>query len=211
MKDAVATMGGILPADAGGRDAVHVAVFSAVSEERLQAGQHIGIVSQDGPDIQVSAHRLPVEGTVAIVDPFIRGSVRPGQRFWAYLYPRTITALSHRWSHPALEETANVYVTPANKLASEEWLRNFCAYHDCPDYDSVMRGVALVADQTYTTEAYQQYSKNGDIGIAYDGEYLTFVGEDAHCEVPDEFWMHAENVLGRPIKGRKPSYFSCTC
>jgi hypothetical protein len=53
-KDAVATMGDVLPEDAGGRDAVHVAVFSAVSEERLFAGHEIIIVSHGERDTLVN-------------------------------------------------------------------------------------------------------------------------------------------------------------
>ena len=46
---------------------------------------------------------------------------------------------------------------------------------------------------------------------AWDDEYLHFNDTDAHGEIPDEFWIMAEIVLGRPIKGKKPSYFSCSC
>ena len=209
--DAVATMGGILPKEAGGRDAVHVAVFSAVSDERLRPGQHIGIVSQGETDVQVSANRIPVEGTIAIVDPFLDKPVQPGQRFWAYLYPRTITALSHRWSHPGLEETTSVYVTPATKLESEQWLQDFCKSNDAPGYDDLIRAATGLADGK-TRESWGDEGGWKDYyGWWSDGEYLGFGGQDAHCEIPAELWRHVEIVIGRPIKGDKPTYFTCSC
>jgi hypothetical protein len=190
VKDAVATMGGILPVDTFGRDAVHVAVFSAVAAVKLQPGQDIAILHQSNNDVEVA----PIGTTVAIVDPFLDAAVQPGERFWAYLYPRTITALSHRWSHPALEDTTAIYASPSAKLDSERWLRNFCAVSDCPSYE-----VVIGAASCYVTD--------GDDS----DEYLHFDGRDAHGEIPPEFWEHVAIVLGQEITGRKPTYFSCSC
>lgn len=192
MKDAVATMGNVLPDDAGGRDAVHVAVFSATSVERLFPGQDIAIAQRGELDAVVTSQGEHV----AIVDPFLRGSVEPGNRFWAYLYPRTITALSHRWGHPAFEKTDSVYAPPAGKLTSEQWLRDFINRSDCPGYEDVIAAAAKVAD---------------DRNNAFDPDYLHFNDRDAHGEIPAEFWDHVAVVLGRPIKGQRPTYFSCSC
>lgn len=193
MKDAVATMGDILPDDAGGRDAVHVAVFSAVSEERLFPGQDVALGSLEGRDATVRS----VGEHIGIVDPFVKQPVPAGARFWVYLYPRSITGLSHRWMHPAFEGNSGAaYSPPANKLASEQWLRNFCANADCPRYEIVLAEASKVADGN---------------NPAWDDGYLHFNDYDAHGDIPPEFWDHVEVVLGRPIKGRKPSYFSCSC
>lgn len=216
MKDAVATMGDVLPDDAGGRDAVHVAVFSATSPDRVLSGQHVSILQKGDPDSIVV--RNDIDG-VGLVDPFIEETkvILPGERFWVYLYPRTITALSHKWSHPAFEAAETTYATPAQKIESEEWLKDFIntqiaeeekladseiwledfvKHADCPGYDIVMKKVAEVAD--------------GNAG-GWDEDYLHFNGWDAGGEIPDEFWKHAEIVLGKPIKGPKAKYFSCSC
>src|ERR1700685_1457089 len=143
-KDAVATMGDLLPDDAGGRDAVHVAVFSAVSDEKLFPGQDIAIIERGEPDNKVTAK--PPSELIAIVDPFLKAAVPPGARFWAYLYPRTITSLSHRWGHPGFADAVvgSAYTPPSAKVSSEQWLRNFCATNDCPSYEEVMGAVARV-------------------------------------------------------------------
>lgn len=193
MKDAVATMGDLLPDDAGGRDAVHVAVFSAHSTVPLFPSQRVAVVSRGEADAEVS----PIGECCGIVDPFLMTAVKPGERCWIYLFPRTITALSHRWSHPAFEESIAFYAPPSAKLTSEQWLRDFCAKSDCPSYEEVMGKASRVAD--------------GGSGSNFDDNYLHFNDQDAHGEIPPEFWDHVAAVLGRPILGSKPTYFSCAC
>lgn len=190
MKDAVATMGDILPDDAGGRDAVHVAVISAVANERLFAGQEVGFDRMPNATSEGSAS---TKGThLGIVDPFLKVPVQPGQRFWLYLYPRTITGLNHQWTHPAFPDAkaGTVYVPPSTKLQSEQWLKDFCDRSDCPGYHAVMGAI--------------------ESGNGFEDEYLHFNGSDAHGEIPSEFWEHVENVLGRKF-AKHPTYFSCSC
>lgn len=201
MKDAVATMGSILPDDASGRDAVHIAVISVVAGELLAPGQHIGLT-----DETVDGERVATAGSdkmLGIVDPFISDTdnIRKGQRFWLYIYPRQITGLNHQWSHPDLplegRPTGEQYAPPAQKLASEQWLKDFCSKSDCPGFHAVMGVAELIAD--------------GGSGSDYDDEYIHFDGQDAHGEIPAEFWEHVSIYLGRPIRGKKATYFSCSC
>lgn len=192
MKDAVATMGSILPDDAGGRDAVHVAVIAVVAREKLLPGQDVGAFDEEGGQYVAD----PKAKHVGIVDPFLKGIVFPEQRFWLYLYPRTITGLNHQWSHPDFPSVP----PPSQPLTSEQWLRKFCEGADCPGYDDVMK---LIRDGDYSSE-------DGYFNARYEHEYLHFGGRDAHGEIPAEFWMHAENVLGRKIE-KRPAYFSCSC
>jgi hypothetical protein len=206
-KDAVATMGGVLPDDAGGRDAVHVAVFSAHSATQLMPGQPIKIIEQHDNDVDVLP--CPRKEGVAIVDPFLEKRVQPGQRFWAYLYPRTITALSHRWKHPAFEAVdSENYVPPSTKLKSEEWLKNYAQHADCPDYETLVHTAILLSKAT----GRQPLSVGGDdyLSSNWDNDYWHFSGIDGHAEIPPEFWDHMENVTGIKMK-RRPAYFSCSC
>lgn len=206
-KDAVETMGTLLPEDVGGRDAVHVAVVAVTAGEELDPGQRVGI--DWGNRIAPGSYKaFACSDPIGIVDPFLLGPVSPGMRFWLFLFPRTITGLCHRWTHPAFPEDEGskgedgeskgetLYRRPGVRLASERWLRNFCATSDCPGYEVVMEACERIAD--------------GEV-VGWDAEYIHFDGRDAHGQIPSEFWYHVEIVLGRPIKGKRATSFSCSC
>ncbi|HVL12339.1 MAG TPA: hypothetical protein VM529_07230 [Gemmata sp.] len=83
------------------RDAIHVAVAPVTAAARLAPGQHVGLV-QDGNTELVG----PCDRTIGVVDPFLAADVEPGQRFWLFLYPGTITGLRHVWTHPVFTAAA---------------------------------------------------------------------------------------------------------
>ena len=192
--DALATLGTIIDETAG-RDAIHLAVEPVVAGELLHPGQHIrmenGTAYANGE-------------TFGVVDPFLKGPVRPGQRFWFVIYPRQITSLRHVWEHPAFPAApAERQPTPEeleiadrtrmriNKAESEQWLRDWCERNgNSPSYDTFIDSVSRSI---------------GD-------DYVYVSGEDAHGDIPAEVWPHVEAVLGRRIsEGERPEYFSCSC
>ena len=208
--DAVATMGNVLPNDAGGRDAVHVAVFSAVADTPMFPGQDVAVVEHlDNGDTKVKVQAAENDA-VGIIDPFLKEMViYPRQRFWVYLYPRSISGLSHHWTHPAFDKAPGVDAqklqSDAQKLQSKEWLKDYCETHDCPSYNTMMQalhGIFTNEDGVYRLDV--------DYTASVDHRYLYFSGWDAHGEIVPEFWDHVQNVLGIPIKVR-PTYFSCSC
>ena len=83
------------------RDAIHVAVAPVTAAARLVPGQHVGLV-QDGNTELVG----PCDRTIGVVDPFLAADVEPGQRFWLFLYPGTITGLRHVWTHSVFTAAA---------------------------------------------------------------------------------------------------------
>lgn len=169
------------------RDAIHIAAAPVVGSEKLHPGQHIGFVKDDERTVGSGAQKL-----IGIVDPYLIGPVFPGQRFWMFVYPRTITGLSHRWDHPAFAGT----VEPApdshsnRKSAAELWIGDFAARVGL-SYDVIMDGA-------------RRYINTGD--------YLCFGGLLEGEYVPDEFWEHYINVTGNfvPEKDRG-SFFTCSC
>lgn len=185
--DALETLGTIINESAG-RDAIHLAVEPVVAAHQLRPGDDVGFVeggvgSCDNP--------------VGIVDPFLRGTVKKGQRFWLVVYPRQITSLRHVWTHPAFGEPI-APIPDDRKKRSEEWLRNFVATADCPSYDTII-AVAM----------------NGAAGEGYNRSYIEedyfhSGGSDAHGEIPPEFWDHVENIIGKKMTNR-PTFFSCSC
>lgn len=179
------------------RDAIHVAVAQVRASHVLRPGQHVGFVGTSAEGIVCS----DAEPLIGIVDPYLPRNVEPGEQFWMFLYPATITALNHHWSHPAFDSTTSIAGHVANRRASEEWLRNFCETADCPGYEAVMAAI--------TGAPLEDVDGYGD-SYRVAGEYLHFSGRDAHGDIPDEFWVHAENVVGRRLRAH-PRYFSCSC
>lgn len=87
-------LGKLIAFDANpGRDAVHIAVAPVVAGEKLWAGYEVGFL-----DDRTVGTAAAVK--VGIVDPYLKGSVRKGEKFYVCLFPNTVTSLRHVWTHP---------------------------------------------------------------------------------------------------------------
>lgn len=82
---------GKLAEASAGRDAIHVAIAPVTAPDYLDPGQHVDALGHHGPGRTL----------VGIVDPFLTERVKPGERFYVFLYPNTVTSLRHVWTHPA--------------------------------------------------------------------------------------------------------------
>lgn len=109
------TLGVLLDATAQ-RDAIHIAVAPVIAAHILSPGEHVGFISGEAEDRDKVGRTTPKLG---IVDPFLQTAVMPGQRFWLFLYPQTITSLRHNWTHPAFAAAD----PGPRKSESEQWLR----------------------------------------------------------------------------------------
>ncbi len=78
------------------RDAIHVAIAPVEAAERLSPGDHVAL-DDSGRALWT------VERGVGIVDPFLLGDVREGERFYVFLYPGSVTGIRHAWTHPAFK------------------------------------------------------------------------------------------------------------
>ncbi len=169
------------------RDAIHVAVACVIAKVRIHPGQHIGL---EGDCETVSLTSAPI----GIADPFLQGVIEPGTWFWMFLYQHSITSLRHSWTHPTFtsEQVKSAVPDEERKAASERWLRDFVSHADCPSYEAVIAAAI------------------GEGSRQFDSEHLHFDGQDAHGEIPPEFWDHVEIVTGRKITERA-TWFSCSC
>lgn len=178
------------------RDAVHVAVAPVLAGEKLAPGQHVGFIDRDSNQVGV------VNKPIGIVDPFLTAMVWPGQWFYVFLYPQTITSLRHDWTHPSFMGADPNFNVPDLK-ASEAWMRQFCKEHDCPSYDVLVAALRGESISPHSDE---------DVSYRWEDDYFHFSGFDAHSAIPKEFWDHAEVLIGRKIhSGERPEYFSCSC
>lgn len=187
-----------------GRDAIHLAVKAVQAGERLWPGVHIGLA----PDGMAYAQHPDVD-YIGIVDPFLEGSVMPGQWFWLTLYPRTITSLRHGWTHPAfdvvdvavLKEFAVFDPRAAAEAEARAWIEIFAA-----EIDQTVSKLMAAAEQ------WEQTSPNGQWG----GEY-TYDNTESYKGTPDErwkeFWRYYEVLKGSPLDEgvKRESFFTCSC
>lgn len=185
---------GQTPETLGIRDAVHVAMIAVEAGEKLKAGQRVGV--ENGV-----AHSGLI--SVGIVDPFLTGSVTKGSAFWLVLFPNTVRGMRHHWSHPAFKDDDIRRGFGFSKKESEEWLQQFVQDNSCPSYDVLI----TAATGGELPNRYPEYYRSR---YTLDENYLHFSGDDAHGDIPPEFWDHVENVTGLPCPVR-PDRFSCSC
>lgn len=206
MSDTQHLFGKILDGGQGERDAVHVAVMPVTAAVLLGPGDHIGLDSDGQATDKVRA--------LGIVDPYLTVNVQPGQRFFMFLYPNSITGLKHRWTHASIPEDVMVVDptgVPVNTLAmsvsreqAESELRRVCDRWEGPPYDDLI--AALQSGESI------HYEYGDTYGFNIGDEYIVMYGSDAHGSIPDHrrFWDLAEIVVGRRLDDR-PQYFSCSC
>lgn len=170
------------------RDAIHIAVAAVVATEKLVPGQNIGFVEGDSHDHNLDVAACERAMSVGIVDPFLQKPVLPGQRFYMFLHPNTITSLRHNWTHPAFGgEPADFSV---RKGTSQEWMDEFGAKFGYSGNKMIQAG--------------KEWVKAGD----YFSDGGTFEGEI----VPGEYWEHFEVLTGLKVDASdRQSFFSCSC
>lgn len=168
------------------RDAIHIAVAPAVAGEELRPGQHVAIEAKQ------SGEAVSVGEFVGVVDPFLAAdiTVRPGQRFWVYLYPGSITSLRHEWTHPAFPLAEGSAAAPGTVEASRRWLAEFAGENSI-GVDELIEGM-----------------KDGD-GVCFRSEG----GRDEAQEKKEQLWWHVEIVTGKRFSPdhREKVWFSCGC
>lgn len=81
------------------RDAVHIAVVPAVCyNEDLPSGEFVKFVKVvDGDLIEVFPADVINDKYIGVVNPFITGKIRAGEKFWLFLKPNLTFNLRHAW------------------------------------------------------------------------------------------------------------------
>lgn len=172
---------GELPA----RDAVHVAVLPVIATEELTVGQRIEFV-----DVEKRTVRASKDSGIGIVDPFLvsyQPKVYKDDKFFMWLYPGTITALRHDWTHPVVDPHTKTHVDE-----SREWIRQFAA--------SMFQTYERLMDDAKNYSAYGDY--------AYDNS-------ERYKEIPygnwKVFWQHYKIVTGESPLEDDTCPYTCSC
>ena len=179
-RDALETLGTII-GDGETRDAVHVACLPAKAGQPLAPGAHVSYYegeayTNDGKPI-------------GIVDPFLPQSVQVGQQFWILLYPRTITGLRHRWTHPDLgdHEGASAMTEGSSISIVEEYAE---------------RMDVTPTDLLGAASTYQDTGK--DHCFPYDVNH--------GVELDERFWLAWAAVTKQAVKREGDGfYYRCSC
>jgi len=186
-------LGELITDDTGRRDAVHVAIAPVTAGQTLQPGQHVGVLS----NWAVGKSNFPV----GIVDPYLKDTVKKGQRFWLFLYPNTVTSLRHQWTHPDFpDEDPDKDVKDTLKKIAEfgneesiRWLSKYAA--ECEmGYQELI-------------ELAKGYLSSGDT------KTLPFSTPSIVYSSPETFWEHFEKVTGVrvPKTARGDTFIGCAC
>lgn len=100
MADSGPRLGYLIDDEEHRRDAIHIAVAPVIAGCLLNPGDAVGLI---GPAGDMELVGPAGNHNIGIVDPFLTAGVQPGQRFWLFLFPNTITGLRHVWQHPAFK------------------------------------------------------------------------------------------------------------
>ena len=171
------------------RDAIHIAIAQVTAATSLAAGTDVGFIGLS------KTHVNQCENPIGIIDPFLKEPAHAGDRVWLFLYPNTVTSLSHHWSHPAFTEEQLIVV---DKAASVRWIEDWLNESGNGDleYDAL---IGMISG-----------CKNDYPACTIDKDYLHINGKDSYGDIPTEFWHHAEIVTGIKFPD-KPTKFSCSC
>jgi len=162
------------------RDAIHIAVAPLIAHVRLLPGQDVGVDGDKSSSID----------PIGIVDPFLKEIVHPGQRFWVFLYPNTVTGMRHEWRHPAFQSVALV---DPELDRSIQFLRDAAVELET-DYDSLLSPCHEIC--------------NGDYVIERGNDNWRFSWNRLVCE---GFWEHYERVTKRQVPESDRGGYSCSC
>lgn len=210
------------------RDAIHIAVFPATACERLSPGEHVGFPNPGDPE-KVGKCEKPL----GVVDPFLARDVEAGERFWLFLYPKSVTGLRHAWEHPAFPSSDERGGIPesadlgsARYDAARKWLLDLCeGREEDESADSaclvgvrtlIRLGAAALHSHRLRRADHEFHSIPDE---AWDSSLVLETGSDfdlCYRLHPNrvEFWRNMSIVTGIPLPDERAvarSTFGCEC
>lgn len=182
-------LGKIITRDADAqRDAIHIAVAPVVATTTLAAGDRIAFATKDNRERVVKVFT----GGFGIVDPFLEGYVMPEQRFWAFLFPNTVTGMRHEWQHPHFSGTETATAQDVAKARITDIAKMIGGSFGT--FDALMEHVESCVE-------------GGDHYVEYGHEHM----RDTWYGIEDEFWKHRETLTGKKKPEDHTAIFCCSC
>lgn len=176
-------LGELITCDAQ-RDAIHIAIAPVTSAMFLRPGEDVCFCDDGRAQL---AHKTS-KPAIGIVDPFLTQPVKEGERFWLFLYPRTITSLRHDWTHPAFQQ-ATALVSDVRDV----W------------FDAFAAKCRMTTDLLF--DAAKQFSEFGEgMHMGQNESYKNPTSEEWK-----EFWMRYNQKFGAKVDTDSYAPFSCSC
>lgn len=189
------------------RDAIHIATAAVFAEHDLNPGDHVGLTTE-AADVMGRSEIAPL----GIVDPFLLGPVKKGERFWVFLYPGTIRSLRHNWSHPAFDKKSEL-VEALKDSVHKRRMRTFAASLPSAGYeehwdDATNTYVVTEVGRPHTMEEVLDRAK----AYVQNGEYWAQGGDFEGQGLYPEFWTDFEVLTGIACpESERYAFFSCSC
>lgn len=171
------------------KDAIHIAIYPAVADKTLHPGTPVTL-RDDDPSIAV---QCPAGVSIGIVDPYLRAPLRPGDRFYIFINPGTITGLRHDWTHPMLKPEFEV---DRRLEEAKQWMRDFADDVGMSYKEIINAGDMWVKANERTT----QYSSSAAQDTLNNDKEKT-----------QKFWECYKIITGREPKDTEVQPFSCSC
>ena len=194
MKDETLASVGTILTKTMPRDAVHFAVVQVTASRRLLPGAPVRIMDNGAMQATTCSHT----DRIGIVDPFLKAAVLPGQSFWLFLNPGSITSLKHHWTHPDIPEpNSNRHPSGMTYQEAENHLRH-CAGEWDLEFTDLIEGASNPEEQ----------------GRSIDTRGITVQGwDELSQEAREKFWSAMEVVFGREFESdhRESTVFQCCC
>lgn len=191
------------------RDAIHLAVEPVEAGEKLRPGDHITVISG-------VAYECEREKALGIVDPFLSGHVKKGERFWFVMYPRMVHSLRHVWTHPAFKDEPEAPELETKVVSAGDGITvksvRFPVVSPPSVQDAAKQWIKNHADEVGLS--YDKLMEAADTWLEGNWEYYVEYGGQSMQDTFDSegFWPRYEIVTGKTIpEDLRQSFFSCSC
>lgn len=187
MKEPITTLGQIIDGKQQ-RDAIHIAIAPVKATVPLAAGDCIDFASKENRFDVVKVQ----SGGFGIVDPFLTSYVMPGQWFWAFLRPNTVTGMRHEWQHPAFSGQQSANIQDVARAALTEIAEEIGG-----PFGTLESLIAHVESCMEGGEHYVEHGHEHMRSVWYENE--------------ERFWVHYEALTGKKKPDEYTPIFCCTC
>lgn len=146
------------PEEVGIKDAIHTAIVSVRAGAAIVPGQRCGL-----NEFREAVPNLKGPG---VADPFLKGNINRGQRFWLLLNQTEVPNVRHEWDHPTVD-----FSPPTRDIVRNASLESFAKLYDVT-YDQLMSAAAFVVSN-HKSAAYPKKlseEKYDEIQEAIDNE-----------------------------------------